>query len=112
CGTGTVYLYYDFTGWATVSGTAAFASAGSATTTVTLTSGDATILANYGPPRGEGEGWGAPSAAAPQLSEGRLGWANTRGPRRWAALVIPTDDASGQAGRRSLYFSSSILSTR
>lgn len=51
CGSGTVYVYFDFTGWSTVSGTAAFASAGSASTTVTLSSGDATITPNYAPPR-------------------------------------------------------------
>ncbi len=55
CGSKTVYLYYDFTGWSTVSGTAAFASAGSAMSTVTLSSGDATIRANYAPPRDECE---------------------------------------------------------
>jgi large repetitive protein len=55
CGSGTVYLYYDFTGWSSVSGTPVFASAGSASTTVTLSSGDATIKANYAPPRDECE---------------------------------------------------------
>jgi hypothetical protein len=54
CGSGTVYLYYDFTGWSSVSGTPVFAGAGSASTTVTL-SGDAVIKANYAPPRDECE---------------------------------------------------------
>ncbi len=51
CGSGTVYLYYDFTGWSMVSGTAVIASVGSASTTVTLSAGDAAIQANYGTPR-------------------------------------------------------------
>lgn len=55
CGSGTVYLYYDFTGWSAVSGAPVFAAAGSASTTVTLGSGDATIKANYAPPRSKCE---------------------------------------------------------
>jgi uncharacterized repeat protein (TIGR02543 family) len=47
CGTGTVYLYYTFTGWTAISGAPVFSSAGSAATTVTLSSGDAAIQANY-----------------------------------------------------------------
>jgi hypothetical protein len=38
-----------------VSGAPVFSSAGSASTTVTLSSGDATIKANYAPPRDECE---------------------------------------------------------
>lgn len=55
CPNGTVYLYYDFNGWSTVSGAPAIASPASATTTVTLGAGDATIMATYLAPRSQCE---------------------------------------------------------
>jgi hypothetical protein len=47
CGSGTVWVYHDFAGWSVVSGDPVLGNAGSATTTVTLGSGDAVIKADY-----------------------------------------------------------------
>jgi Divergent InlB B-repeat domain/Cadherin-like beta sandwich domain len=44
---GTVYSYYTFSGWTTVTGTASIASPASRSTTIILTQGNAEIIANY-----------------------------------------------------------------